>query len=320
MTAGSDTTRWGYVVALVLSVVAGVGVATQSRLNGELGLALSNGSLAALISFGSGLLLLVVATVIWRPARVGLSQVRLAVRQRTLPWWAILGGVAGAFFVLSQGLVAGVIGVALFSVAVVTGQTLGSVVIDSRGLFGATKMPLTPPRFFGAVVVLVGVIVAASVWAEDSTALGWSILLPFVTGIAVGWQQAVNGRVRHIAGSSLTATVLNFFFGTITLLVVLLVSLPFMAWPEAWPGEWWLYSGGILGAGFVAIQAFAVNRIGVLALGVSLVVGQIIGALALDWLFPVASSQITVWTIIGAVLAVVGSMLVTLTKRNRPAV
>jgi transporter family-2 protein len=317
VTAGPDISRWGYVFAVLFSVLAGVGVAMQSRVNGELGLALDNGALAALVSFGSGLILLLLALAVWQPGRVGLSQLRLALRQKTLPWWSILGGLAGGFFVLSQGLVGGIIGVALFSVAVVTGQTLGSVVIDSKGLFGATKMPLTPPRIIGSLIVLLGVIVAASLWSEGSLALGWPMVLPVLAGIGVGWQQAVNGRVRRVAGSSLTATLLNFFFGTVALLVVFAVSLPFIALPSAWPGAWWLYSGGVLGAGFIAIQAFTVNRIGVLALGVSLVAGQIIGALVLDWLFPVASSQITIWTITGALLAVMGSALVTLTKKTR---
>jgi bacterial/archaeal transporter family-2 protein len=317
VTDGSNTTRLAYLFAVVLSVVAGLGVAVQSRVNGELGLALGNGSLAALVSFGSGVLLLLLAMGVWRPGRVGLSQVRVALTQRTLPWWAILGGLAGGFFVLSQGLVGGIIGVALFSVAVVTGQTLGSVVIDSRGLFGASKMPLTAPRLVGSLIVLVGVVVAASVWSEGSLALGWPMLLPLLAGLGVGWQQAINGRVRLVAGSSLTATLLNFFFGTLALVIVFAVSLPFMTLPNVWPGAWWLYSGGIVGAGFIAIQAFTVNRIGVLALGVSLVAGQIIGALLLDWLFPVASSRISIWTIIGALLAVVGSALVTLTKKQR---
>lgn len=317
MSFASESLRLTYIIAVSLSVVAGVGVAMQSRVNGELGLALDNGALAAVVSFGSGLILLLLALAVWRPGRVGLSEVRRALRQKTLPWWSILGGLAGGFFVLSQGLVGGIIGVALFSVAIVTGQTLGSVVIDSKGLFGATKMPLTPPRIIGSLIVLLGVIVAASLWSEESLALGWPMVLPVLAGIAVGWQQAVNGRVRRVAGSSLTATLLNFFFGTIALLVVFAVSLPFIALPSAWPGAWWLYSGGVLGAGFIAIQAFTVNRIGVLALGVSLVAGQIVGALVLDWLFPVASSQITIWTITGALLAVTGSALVTLTKKAR---
>jgi transporter family-2 protein len=311
-------TRVGYVFAVALSVVAGVAVAMQSRVNGELGLALDNGSLAAVISFGSGFVILLVALAVWRPGRVGLSAVRGALRSRSLPWWSVLGGVAGAFFVLSQGLVGGLIGVALFSVAVVTGQTLGSVVIDSRGLFGVTKMPLTTPRWLGSIVVLAGVFVATSVWSGGVAGPGWALVLPLMAGMGVGWQQAVNGRVRRVAGSSLTATLVNFFFGTIALVTVFAVSLAFVALPQVWPTAWWLYSGGILGAGFIAIQAFTVNRIGVLALGVSLVAGQVLGALGLDWLFPVESSAITVWTVAGAALALIGSAVVTLTKR--PAV
>lgn len=291
----------------------------QSRVNGELGVALDNGSLAALISFGSGLIVLLAAMAVWRPGRVGLSQVRSALREGTLPWWAIFGGIAGGFFVLSQGLVGGLIGVALFSVAIVTGQTLGSVAIDSRGLFGVTKMPFTPPRLVGSVLVLGGVVVATGLWSNGPSVIGWPIVLPLVAGAAVGWQQAVNGRVRRVAQSSLTATLLNFIFGTAALVIVFVVSLPFIAVPVVWPGVWWLYTGGILGAGFIAIQAFTVNRIGVLALGVSLIAGQILGALTLDWLFPVPSSDISVWTVAGAALSLVGSALVTLTKRARPA-
>jgi transporter family-2 protein len=312
-----EASRFGYIVAVALSVLAGIALAVQSRVNGELGLALGNGSLAALISFGSGLLVLMLALAFWRPGRVGLRQVRVALATRTLPWWAILGGLAGAFFVLGQGLVGGIIGVALFSVAIVTGQTLGSVVIDSRGLFGVTKMPPTPPRIIGSLAVFVGVVVAASLWSEGSLGLGWPMVLPLLAGLTVGWQQAVNGRVRRVAGSSLTATALNFFFGTLALLAVFLVSLPFTAVPTEWPDVWWLYVGGALGAGFVAIQTFTVNRIGVLALGVSLIAGQIMGAILLDWLFPVASSRITIWTIIGAVLAMVGSAIVTLSRRQQ---
>jgi len=307
--------RLGYLVAVVMSVIAGVGVAMQSRVNGELGVALANGPLAAVVSFGSGLVLLLLAMALWRPGRVGLRQVKGAVANRTLPWWAILGGLAGGFFVLSQGLVGGIIGVALFSVAVVTGQTIGSVIIDTRGLFGVARMPLTLARWGGSLVVLVGVIVATSLWVEGSVSLGWAIVLPLVAGVAVGWQQAVNGRVRKVAGSSLTATLLNFFFGTIVLLLVFAVSLFFVSLPGSWPDAWWMYAGGVLGAGFIAIQAFTVNRIGVLALGVSLVAGQILGALALDWWFPVASSQVTLWTVTGAALALIGSAAVTLTKR-----
>lgn len=308
-----------YAFSLGASVIAGVGVAIQTRVNGELGLELGHGALAALVSFSTGLVITAIAMVVWRPGRIGFDAIRHALASRSLPWWAVLGGSAGAFFVMSQGLVGGIIGVAIFSVAVVTGQTFGSVIIDARGLFGAMKVPLTASRLVGAIAVLAGVVVATALWSEGSVSIGWSILLPFVSGLTVGWQQAVNGRVRRTAGSTLSATFVNFLSGTVTLLVIVLVALPFIPLPTQWPGQWWLYIGGALGAGFIAIQAFTVNQIGVLALGVSLIAGQILGAQLLDWVFPVSSSNMSVWTVVGAALVLAGSALVTLTKRPQVA-
>ena len=43
---------------VALALIFGAGIATQSRINGELGRALGDGYLAAVISFGGGLLLL----------------------------------------------------------------------------------------------------------------------------------------------------------------------------------------------------------------------------------------------------------------------
>jgi bacterial/archaeal transporter family-2 protein len=317
VTAPSPPHRAGYIAAVIASVFAGLGVAVQSRINGELGLALGNGSLAAVVSFGSGLVLLLAALIFWRPGRVGFGHLFHALREKVLPWWSIFGGVAGALFVLSQGLFAGVIGVALFIVAVVTGQTLGAVIIDSNGLFGARRVALTPTRLGGAVTVLAGVVVATTFWSDAAVTVGWSVSLPLVSGMLVGWQQAVNGRVKRVAQSSLTATALNFFVGTVVLVLVLTVSLFFDSFPEVWPTAWWLYAGGALGAVFIAVQVITVNKIGVLALGVSLITGQILGSLALDVFFPVAQQPFGWWTVVGATLVLLGSALVTLTTRRR---
>jgi transporter family-2 protein len=317
VTASPSLNRAGYIAAVIASVAAGLGLALQSRINGELGLALGNGSLAAVVSFGSGLVLLLAALIFWRPGRVGFGHLFRSLGDKTLPWWSIFGGVAGALFVLSQGLFAGVIGVALFVVAVVTGQTLGAVIIDSNGLFGARKVPLTATRLVGALTVLAGVAVATTLWSDAAVTLGWSVLLPLVAGMLLGWQQAVNGRVKRVAQSSLTATALNFFVGTLVLVAVLAVSLFFDSLPESWPTAWWLYAGGALGAVFIAVSVVTVNKIGVLALGVSLITGQILGSLALDVFFPVAQQPFGWWTVVGAMLVLVGSALVTLTTRRR---
>ena len=59
---------------------------------------------------------------------------RAAARAGALRPWQLLGGVAGASLVASQGITVGTIGVALFVVAVVAGQTSSGLAVDHAGL------------------------------------------------------------------------------------------------------------------------------------------------------------------------------------------
>src|SRR5690349_11051974 len=118
-----DTRHPGRVVLLTLAAfVSGIGVALQSRINGQLGADLGDGFVAAVISFGSGLVILAVAMLFVPDARRGLGRTVSAVRERRIPWWYLAGGAMGALFVLTGSLVIGVIGVALFTIGVVGGQ------------------------------------------------------------------------------------------------------------------------------------------------------------------------------------------------------
>jgi transporter family-2 protein len=303
------------VLAVAASIVSGVGVAIQSRLNGELGLRLEDGSLAALISFSSGLLILAVALGFSPRGRAGLRQVIGHLRGGQLPWWSVLGGVAGGLLVLTQGLVAGILGVALFSVAVVAGQTLGAFLIDTKGLVGRALIPLSATRVLGVVIVVVGVVTTVGLWSGVDQ-VGWAIVLPLVAGAGTGFQQALNGTVRRASESALAATFINFSAGTAVLVVITAVMSPLSGPGGEFPTEWWVYLGGFVGTLFIAIQTVTVNHIGVLGLGVSLVAGQVLGSLVLDVASPVSNHPITAATVIGAALTLIGSIVVTLARRR----
>lgn len=307
--------RFAPIAAVLASVLSGVMVSIQSRLNGELGLVIENGSLAALFSFSSGLVLLSFALAVSARAREGFRAVVLGVRSREIPWWSVLGGVGGGFLVLTQGLVAGFLGVALFSVAVVAGQTFGALAIDTRGLLGMQRIPIGATRVAGALLVVVGIATTVSI---DSQAggLSWQFLLPLIAGIGAGFQQALNGSVQRVSRSALAATFINFMAGTLVLLVISVVTLPWATIPQTLPMQWWLYLGGFVGTIFIAIQTVTVNTIGVLGLGVSLVTGQVLGSIVLDLTLPMGYHPVTLWTVVGAVLTVAGSALVTLTRRR----
>ena len=90
MTADSSQPR--VLVAVVASVISGMLVALQSRINGEFGLALGNGFLAALLSFSIGLAILGTVLLFRRKGRSGLATVVRAIRAGDVPWWAVVGG------------------------------------------------------------------------------------------------------------------------------------------------------------------------------------------------------------------------------------
>ena len=315
-------------LALVAAFATGGLVALQSRINGEFSQRLGDGFLTAFISFGSGLALLSLALLFWRPGRRGIGRVVAALRERSIPWWLILGGAGGAFFVLGQGLTIGLLGVALFTVAVVSGQTVSSLLLDHRGLARMPATPATPRRIVGAALAVAAVLVAVSDRLQaDSPYL--ALLIPIAAGLLVGWQQAVNGQVRTIAQSALTATVGNFVVGTTVLGVALLVHLAIAGWPTfgatsspagggsgGWPSEWWLYAGGAIGCVFIASQAVIVRITGVLLMGLALLAGQLATSVLFDLFAPVPGTGIHLVTVAGTALLFVAVLVAALPPRR----
>lgn len=303
-------------LALVFAILCGAGVALQSRINGELGSRLGDGVTAAVISFGSGLLILIVAMAIAPAGRRGLSRVVAALRGRELPWWYVAGGAAGAFLVLSQGVTAAVLGVALFTVSVVAGQTVSGLVLDRIGLGPGGRRPITPARLAGALVAL-----AAVTWAVSSQFGGgvpvWLMLFPLIAGLGLGWQQAVNGQVRVVASSALTATFINFTVGTTVLLVLMAIDWSVRGLPNPLPAEPWLYAGGAIGCVFIAAAALLVRVTGVLLLGLATVAGQLVTALLLDLFAPTSTQPVAASTVGGTLLALVAVAVASVRSRGR---
>ncbi|GEM34685.1 membrane protein [Nocardia neocaledoniensis NBRC 108232] len=264
----------------------GAGVAVQGRINGALGAELGDGVAAATISFGTGLLVLLVAFAASPSLRAGLGTVRTAVADGRVRPWQLLGGLCGAFFVASQGLTIAAIGVTAFTVAVVAGQLLSSLVVDRLGLAPNGRTPVTTWRVVAAVLGIAGVVLSAGS-AATPTGSGTGvpgyllIVLPALAGIGLAWQQAVNGRVGAVGGP-FPATLINFTVGLIALCLFNIFTLLSTGLPTRFPTAPWLYLGGLIGVAFIALAAITVGMIGVLLLGLTSVAGQLIAAMLLD--------------------------------------
>lgn len=296
---------------VLLALVAGIFIALQSRINGGLGLALEDGISAALYSFTSGTLVLGVIVILMPTARAGVLQIGKKLQSGELPAWMILGGAFGGYLVMTQGLAAGSLGISLFTVAVVAGQGVSAILIDTNGLFGAEKRRLNPARLFGAIAVLVGVALVAG---EPQTKTILLVLLPLSAGLGLGFQQAANGRVRITSGSAIAATFLNFAVGTLVIAITKIATIPNNGLPESYPTESWLYLGGVVGVVFIAIQVIAVSKIGILGLGVMLGIGQLLGSFLVDVILPVGDQGLDLVQISGMLIALLGAATVNMAK------
>ncbi len=285
MTTADPHPRLPAWVALSGAVLVGVMTAVQARVNGELGLRLDDGLAAAVVSFGSGLVILIVLSLALPVGRRGARALAAGVRDRTIPWWMLIGGAAGALTVATQGLAVAVIGVSLFTVGVVAGQTVNGLVLDRVGYGPAGVVAVTMPRVAGGVLALVAVAVSLQGGVLERVPL-WMLVLPLLAGVGIAWQQATNGRLRQRVGTPLTATLVNFIGGTVLLVIAALVSVAVTGPPRALPTEPWLYIGGALGVFYIFLSAALVVQTGVLLLGLGTVAGQLLTAFAIDLVWP----------------------------------
>lgn len=276
-------------LALALAGVIGVLTALQARINGQLGIRLDDGFVAAVVSFGSGLAILVALSLLLRDGRAGFARLVDGMRSGGIPWWMLAGGAAGALTVATQGLAVGLIGVSLFTVGVVAGQTVNGLLLDRIGYGPAGAVAVTVPRLLGGALALaaVGLALIGDGLAEVPW---WMLVLPLLAGAGIAWQQATNGRLRQRVGTPLTATLVNFIGGTALLAIAAAVHVAVFGPPQPFPAEPWLYSGGAIGVAYIFLAASIVQYTGVLLLALGSVVGQLLMSVALDALWPAPAS------------------------------
>jgi transporter family-2 protein len=303
-------------VAVGGAVLIGALTALQARINGTLGAEIGDGFVAAAVSFSSGLVILVVLSALIPGGRRGFGRLVAGIRTRTIPPWMLLGGLVGAFTVASQGLTVATIGVALFTVGFVAGQTTGGMVLDRIGYGPAGVVPVTVRRLVGALLAIAGVVVCLSGDALGGVPL-WMLVVPAIAGAGVAWQQGTNGRLRVRVESPLTATLVNFIGGTVVLVIAAGVHVGLVGAPRTIPTEPWLYLGGAVGVIYIFLSSVVVRRTGVLLLGLGSVVGLLTTSVLLDALWPAPAAPSTPVALLAAAVAIAGVAVAAVPWRRR---
>lgn len=312
------------VLALPLAVAAGAGLAVQARLGAELAARTGSGIIGPALPIVVGTVILLGLAVALPPMRRGLRRVAVEVRAGGLRPWHLVGGVAGGALVIAQGLTVGVLGVAVFTVAIVAGQTTSGLAVDRAGIGPGGRRPMTPTRLAGAVLTLVAVLLAVPDGDGASAAIALAVL-PLLAGVAVAFQQAPNAHVNAAAGrsgggltgSAFPATLVNFTAGTAALALAAGVEVGVRGLPAAPPTGWLLYLGGPLGIVFIVTAAALVGRTGVLPFTLAAIGGQLVGAVLLDVLVSATPAGPTVTTFVAAALPLAAVAVAAVPPRRR---
>lgn len=137
--------------AIAVMLTGGALLALQAPTNAMLARSVGSPVNAALVSFLVGTAVLAVAAVLLR-VRPDLAATK------ALPWYAWLGGAYGAFLVAAIAYAAPRIGVASALTLTIASQLVVALLLDKFGAFGLPRLPITPVKVAGVLLVAVGVV------------------------------------------------------------------------------------------------------------------------------------------------------------------
>ncbi|GHD76663.1 MULTISPECIES: DMT family transporter [Streptomyces] len=306
---------------LAAALLVGCLLAVQASVNLQLNKAVGTpyGASTVQLSVATGLLL-VIAAVTGSLGALG--------KLPDVEWWHLLGGLASPLYITSGILLFPRLG-ALASVGLfVTGQMFSSLVLDLGGFFGLEKKGLSPGIAFGALAVLLGIVVI--IRGQKATAppgaptmsgpgrAGW-IALGIVAGGVLPVQGAVNAKLRHGLGAPITVAAFSFTVATLTIAVVLLVlrltgktPKPQLAPLKQMP--WWGWLGGACAAGYVTGTFLLIPEIGAAVTVGLTVTGQQLTSALIDHrgMFRLPTRVLTAPRLTGLGLLLAGSLAIQL--------
>jgi transporter family-2 protein len=198
-------------------------------------------------------------------------------------------------------------------VCVVAGTTVGALGVDEAGLGPGGRQRADLVRVGGAVLA-VGAVALGVVGDRHAVVRPALFAALFLAGAASAAQQAANGQVRRVAGSTAVASLVSFAGGTIALIIASLLRGDLGG--VHWPTSWWLYVGGLLGAVYIALAAVTVGEVGVLRLSLATVAGQLVAAVILDIVWPAPGISLRPQTVVGAALVLVAVAVTGIGRRQ----
>lgn len=136
-------------------ILTGVLNGAQAGANAQLSKSLGDPVAAAFVVYAGGLLTFLVLAPF-----MGFSPATY-LKLRHTPWWAMIGGVGGALFIVAMLTTADKLGTGAFIGLTVTSATLISIAIDHFGWLGVEPHPAGLWRLVGGALMIAGVALVA---------------------------------------------------------------------------------------------------------------------------------------------------------------
>jgi len=139
------------------------------------------------------------------------------------------------------------------------------------------------------------------------------IILAVLAGMMMPTQAAVNNKLAGAVGSPILAAFISFFVGTIALFLYIAASgIPFGNLFSAKDASIVAWTGGLLGAFFVAATVTLVPRLGVALTFSLLIAGQMLVTLVIDHfgLLGVPIKEVNLQRFLGVTFITIGVILI----------
>ncbi len=137
----------------IVGILAGMLLAIQIAINGQLGKVLHSASHAALVSFFVGTITLIIIVGLMDRSYTNIKEPF----KHSAPWWIWIGGILGGSYVLINVFLVNQIGNGQTVVLVLFGQITGSLLVEQFGLFNSIKNRIEPLQIIGLMVMIAGV-------------------------------------------------------------------------------------------------------------------------------------------------------------------
>ncbi|HEV2542247.1 MAG TPA: DMT family transporter [Methylobacterium sp.] len=243
-----------------------------------------------------------------------------------MPWYAPLGGLAGAVAVFGGLAFVDKVGAGPFNGLTLTANILTSLAMDSLGLFGMPGGGFKPLPWLGGLLMAVGVTFIARVTPDKGSESGETetghglnprLLYPFI--VVAGALQAIgvawNAQLRGALVNPWLAALVSF------LPVVFVFVLVFLLRPKPLPQRtdlegvrWWMPLAGLTGAVAVFAGLLFVDKVGAGAFNGLLITANLLTSVALDHFGWVGMKRVRAGAsrLGGAALMVAGILLISL--------